>query len=338
MSARILTGMRPTGALHLGHYYGALESWLALQEEHECFFLIADYQALGDYAEDVELIRDAVRQVTLDWLAVGLDPERSTFVVQSYVPEHAELTLLLSMVAKYKDLAKNPTLKSEIGQLEQSKKAVTMGFFNYPVSQVADILLPKATLVPVGDDQAPHIEYTNKVGRDFNRTYGAEVFAPVEARVGRVPRLLGTDGQAKMSKSRGNGIELRDPEAKLRKKIRSMVSDLTGEHPRLSATDPGVPEYNPAFLYFDAVLGAGAPESEDLKEQYRAGTVSDGAVKDRLFELVNGVLAPIRERRAELEQDQDRITEILREGSKREQAVGRATLAEVRDAMRITDY
>ncbi len=345
MSAeRILTGMRPTGPLHLGHYFGALESWLRhqngneFQDPNECFFLIADYQALGDYSDNVELIRDSVRQVALDWLAVGLDPERSAFVVQSYVPEHAELHMLLSMIARYNDLVKNPTLKREIGQLEEARKTVTVGFFSYPVSQVADILLPKATVVPVGEDQAPHLEYTNRVAQDFNRIYGSEVFRKIRIEVGRVPRLVGTDGQGKMSASLGNVIDLRDEEETLRSKIRSMVSDVTGKNPRMAVDDPGVPENNPAFLYFDAVMGADSGEPDDLRDQYRAGTISDAAVKDRLFQVLDEFLSPIRERRHEFESRVDFVTEALVEGSRREQAIARQTVQEVREAMRITNY
>lgn len=335
---RILTGMRPTGALHLGHYFGALETWLAHQDDHECYFLIADYQALGDYSDQVDLIRDAVRQVTLDWLAVGLDPEKAAFVVQSYVPEHAELTMLLSMVSSYRDLTRNPTLRKEISQLEESKKRVTVGFFTYPVSQVADILLPRATLVPVGVDQAPHLESTNKVAKEFNRTYATDLFPEVEIKVGRVPRLVGTDGQAKMSKSLGNAIELRDDASTLKRKIKRMVSDVTGENPRLSATAPGVPEYNPAFLYFDALLGEGSDEARDLRARYEAGTISDGAVKERLLEVVDGFLAPIRERRAELEADPGYVSDVLHEGSRRERVLAAETVQLTREAMRITDY
>jgi tryptophanyl-tRNA synthetase len=336
--------MRPTGPLHLGHYFGALETWLTHQngnqyiDPSECFFLIADYQALGDYSDNVELIRDSVRQVTLDWLAVGLDPQTSAFVVQSYVPEHAELAMLLSTIARYNDLLKNPTLKSEMAQLSESGKTVTVAFATYPVSQVADILLPKATTVPVGEDQAPHLEYTNELARTFNRLYDAETFREIDIEVGRVPRLVGLDGQAKMSASLGNSIDLRDDEATLRMKIKGMVSDVTGNNPRLSATDPGEPDNNPAFLYFDALFGEDNEEATGMRESYRAGTISDGAVKDRLFEVLNEFLAPIRERRHEYEQQPDLITEALVEGSRREQAIAKETLSEVRDTMRISNY
>src|SRR3972149_2719292 len=187
---RILTGIRPTGPLHLGHYAGALENWLRLQDEYDCFFLIADYQALGDHLDEIERIRESVLEVTLDWLAVGPDPQRSTFVIQSYVPEHAERTMLLSMLTPLARLQRNPTLKAEMADLEVEHKSLSVGFFNYPVSQVADILLPKAHLVPVGDDQLPHIEMTREIARKFNHAYG-EVFPEPEALVGRGARLAG---------------------------------------------------------------------------------------------------------------------------------------------------
>ena len=173
---RILTGIRPTGPLHLGHYVGALENWVRLQSQYECYFLIADYQALGDHLDDIERIRESVLEVTLDWLAVGLDPQSSVFEVQSYVPEHAELHMLLSMVTPLSWLQRNPTLKAEMDKLESENQTLSLGFFNYPASQVADILLPKAHLVPVGDDQLPHIEMTREVVRRFHHLFGVEVF------------------------------------------------------------------------------------------------------------------------------------------------------------------
>ena len=238
---RILTGIRPTGALHLGHYVGALENWVRLQDEYDCFFLIADYQALGDHLDDIDGIRRSVIEVTLDWLAVGLDPQRSTFVVQSYIPEHAELTMLLSMLTPLGMLQRNPTLKAEMQELDTRSPSV--GFFNYPVSQMADILLPKAHLVPTGDDQLPHIEMTREVVRKFNRSYG-QVFPEPQALMGRVPRLVGLDGQAKMSKSLDNCIYLGDDAGTVTRKVMSMYTDST----RVHTTDPGHVDGNPVFI------------------------------------------------------------------------------------------
>ncbi len=326
---RILTGIRPTGALHLGHYVGALENWVRLQEEYECFFLIADYQALGDHMDDIEGIRNSVLEVTLDWLAVGLDPEKSTFEVQSYVPEHAELHMLLSMVLPLSWLQRNPTLKAEMESLESEHKTLSLGFFNYPASQVADILLPKANLVPVGDDQLPHIEMTREIVRRFNRLF-APVFPEPDALVGRVPRLVGIDGQAKMSKSLGNCIYLKDDEATVTEKVRRMYTDPT----RIRATDPGHVEGNPVFIYHDA-FNKDVDEVNELKERYRAGTVGDVEVKRRLARSLNEFLQPIRERRAKYEANMDDVKDILREGSAQARAVAEQTMEEVRDAMRL---
>ena len=330
---RILTGMRPTGQLHLGHYLGALENWIQLQHEYDCFFLIADYQAMGDHLDDIGLIRRSVLEVATDWLAVGIDPERSSFVIQSYVPEHAELTMFLSMLTPLNQHQKNPTLRAEIGQLEAEKQSVTLGFFNYPLSQVADILLPKAHLVPVGEDQVAHIEYTRNIARRFNRVYG-EVFPLPQARVGRVPRLVGTDGRAKMSKSLNNAVYLADDPDAVANRVRRMVTDITGQNPRMRPTDPGIVENNPAFLYHDA-FNDDIAEVAELKERYAAGGVSDQEVKERLTAAINRFLEPIRERRAWYEQHPDFVRDALLAGTKREQEIARATIADVRHAMQV---
>ena len=326
---RILTGIRPTGPLHLGHYVGALENWVRLQEEYDCFFLIADYQALGDHLDEIDRIRDSVLEVTLDWLAVGLDPQRSTFEVQSYVPEHAELHMLLSMVLPLSWLQRNPTLKAEMEDLESEHRTLTLGFFNYPASQVADILLPKAHLVPVGEDQLPHIEMTREVARRFNRTFG-EVFPEPDGLVGRVPRLVGIDGQAKMSKSLNNCIYLGDDEASVTQKVRRMFTDPT----RIHATDPGHVEGNPVFMYHD-VFNPDADEVNELKERYRAGTVGDVEVKRRLAAKLNAFLDPIRERRAGYAAHMDDVKDIIRDGSTKAKRVAEQTMDEVRSAMRL---
>ncbi|MBI4328988.1 MAG: tryptophan--tRNA ligase [Chloroflexi bacterium] len=322
--------MRPTGALHLGHYAGALENWVRLQDEYECFFLIADYQALGDHIDDIPRIRRSVVEVTLDWLAVRLDPEKSSFVVQSYVPEHAELALLLGTLVSLPRLQRNPTLKGEMGQFKAQE--VTVTFFTYPVSQAADILLPKAHLVPVGEDQLPHIELTREVAGRFNRSYG-EVFPIPEALVGRVPRLVGIDGQAKMSKSLDNAIYLSDPEEVVTEKVRRMYTDPTRIHP----TDPGHVEGNPVFMYLDA-FDPHADEVSELKERYRKGTVGDVEVKRILAQRLNELLEPIRERRRSYEQHPDLVREALLEGTKRHKAIAEETMREVRDGLHISQY
>jgi tryptophanyl-tRNA synthetase len=327
---RILTGIRPTGQLHIGHYVGALENWVQLQHEYDAYFLIADYQALGDHIDDIQLIRDSVLQVAIDWLSVGLDPEESTFVIQSYVPEHAELTMLLSFITPLGMLQRNPTLKAETEQLRADQ--LNVGFFNYPMSQVADILLPRADLVPVGEDQAPHIEMTREISRKFNRLF-APVFPEPGTLIGRIPRLSGTDGSPKMSKSRGNTILLGDDAETVRKKVMSMFTDPT----RLRATDPGHVEGNPVFEYHDA-FNPDTAEVDDFKERYRAGKVGDVDVKKSLVIAMNNFLDPIREKRAYYEAHMNEVEEALMEGTRRARVTAAETMRSVRDAMKISSY
>ena len=323
---RILTGIRPTGSLHLGHYAGALENWIRLQREYDCHFLIADYQ-VSDYADDFERVRESVWEVALDWLAVGLDPEESCFVIESLVPEHAELTTWLSWYLPLGMLQRNPTLKAEMDDF--GKKSVPVAFFTYPVMQVANILMPRAHLVPVGEDQLPHIEMTRELARRFNRQF-REVFPEPEGLVGRVPRLVGLDGQAKMSKSVGNTIELKDDADTVAKKVRGMFTDPT----RLRATDPGHVEGNPVFMYHDA-FNPDTDEVNDLKERYVAGKVGDVEVKQKLTVAVNNLLDPFRERRAYYEAHQDEVRDALESGTARARATAQETMALVRDAMAI---
>jgi len=325
---RILTGVRPTGALHLGHYGGALENWIRLQDEYECFFLIADYQ-VSDYADDFQRVRESVIEVALDWLAVGLDPQRSHYVIESMVPEHAELATWLSWWVPLGMLERNPTLKAEMADLE-AKSSVPVAFFNYPIMQVANIMLPKAHLVPVGDDQLPHIELTREVARRFNRIFERQVFPEPKALVGRIARLVGTDGDAKMSKSRNNAIFLKDDADTVNQKVRGMYTDPT----RLRATDPGHVEGNPVFTYHDA-FNPDVDEVNDLKERYLLGKVGDVEVKTKLAKALNTFLDPIRERRAYYEARPNLVKEALDTGSRYARKVGADTMAEVRDAMRI---
>lgn len=325
---RILTGVRPTGALHLGHYVGALENWIRLQREYECFFLIADYQ-VSDYADDFARVRDSVWEVALDWLAVGLDPEGSHFTIESLVPEHAELTTWLGWWTPMGMLERNPTLKSEMADLS-ARGSVPVAFFNYPLMQVANILMPKAHLVPVGEDQLPHIEMTREIARRFNRIFERDVFPEPEGLVGRVARLVGTDGDAKMSKSRNNAIFLKDDEDTVNQKVRGMFTDPT----RLRATDPGHVEGNPVFIYHDA-FNPDVEEVNDLKERYVAGKVGDVEVKQKLALALNHFLEPIRERRRYFEAHPDEVREALAQGSATSRTVAQATMADVREAMQI---
>ena len=321
---RILTGIRPTGPLHLGHYAGALENWVRLQADYECYFLIADYQ-VSDFADDIARVREAVWEVALDWLAVGLDPERSIFVIESLIPEHAELTVWLSWFLPLGMLQRNPTLKAEMEDF--GRKSVPVAFFTYPVMQVANILLPRAHLVPVGEDQLPHIELTREVARRFNRQF-KEVFPEPEGLVGRVPRLVGLDGQAKMSKSLDNAIYLNDPPGVVNEKVRSMYTDPT----RLRASDPGHVEGNPVFLYHD-VFNPDRDEVEDLKDRYRRGAVGDVEVKQKLATALNAFLDPIRERRAHYAANMRLVREALASGADRARQTAQTTMALVRHAL-----
>jgi tryptophanyl-tRNA synthetase len=325
---RILTGIRPTGPLHLGHYAGALENWLRLQHEYDCYFLIADYQ-VSDHADDFDRVRQGVWDVAMDWLAVGLDPETSHFMIESQVPENAELTTWLSWFLPLGMLQRNPTLKAEMADIEAGHKSVPVAFFTYPVMQAANILLPRAHLVPVGEDQLPHIEMTRELARRFNRQF-AEVFPEPEGLVGRVARLVGTDGQAKMSKSIGNTIDLRDSEEVVAQKVRGMYTDPT----RLRATDPGHVEGNPVFMYHDA-FNPDVDEVNDIKERYVQGRVGDVEVKQKLTKALNGFLAPIRERRAYFEEHPSLVREALEKGSREGRAIAQETMAMVKDAMQI---
>jgi len=327
---RILTGIRPTGSLHLGHYAGALENWVRLQREYECSFLIADYQ-VSDYADDIARVRAAVWEVALDWLAVGLDPEGSSFVIESLVPEHTELTTLLSWFLPLGMLERNPTLKAEMADIEtgdEKKKgrSVPIAFYTYPVMQVANILMPRAHLVPVGEDQLPHIELTRETARRFNREF-KPIFPEPEALVGRVPRLVGTDGNAKMSKSRGNTIDLKDSADAVAKKIRGMYAG-----PPRGLDEPGNTAENPIFLYLEAF----DPEQDEVRnmaEQYERTGVPNKVLKDRLTTVLNTMLDPFRERRAHYEAHMPLVREALAEGTARYRAKAQETMALVRDAL-----
>jgi tryptophanyl-tRNA synthetase len=321
---RILTGIRPTGPLHLGHYAGALENWVSLQTSYDCCFLIADYQ-VSDYADDLARVREAVWEVALDWLAVGLDPQRSSFAIESLIPEHAELTLWLSWFLPLGMLQRNPTLKAEMEEF--GRKSVPVAFFTYPVMQVANILMPRAHLVPVGEDQLPHVELTREVARRFNRQF-KEVFPEPEGLVGRVPRLVGIDGQAKMSKSLDNAIYLKDTPAVVNDKVRSMYTDPT----RLRATDPGRVEGNPVFLYHD-VFNPNREEVADLKNRYRRGAVGDVEVKQKLATALNTFLDPIRERRVHFATKMGLVRDALANGTERARKAAQTTMALVREAL-----
>lgn len=332
MTRTILTGDRPTGPLHLGHYVGSLQQRVALQREYATYVLIADLQALTDHFDAPEQVRANVREVMLDYLAVGLDPAVATMVVQSQVPELAELTMYLLNLVSVARLQRNPTVKDEMRQ-KGFEADVPAGFLVYPVSQAADIAAFKADLVPVGSDQVPMIEQAAELVRRFNRTYpgtGGPVLVEPEALLGPVSRLPGTDGEAKMSKSLGNVINLSDSADEVARRVRGMFTD-----PRhLRVEDPGTVEGNPVFAYLDAFDPDPAAVAA-LKARYRAGGLGDSAVKARLTEVLEALLAPIRQRRAEWARDLGHVHRLLDEGTARGRAVAAATLAEVRRAMQL---
>jgi tryptophanyl-tRNA synthetase len=323
---RILSGMRPTGALHLGHLTGALDNWVGLQDAYDCFFAIVDWHALTtDYA-DPGAVRENILEVATDWLAAGLDPARSALFVQSQVPEHAELHLLLSMVVPVPWLERVPSYKEQQLQL-QDRDLSTYGFLGYPLLQTADIIVYKADAVPVGEDQAPHIELAREVVRRFNNFYGP-VFPEPKTLLTETPRMPGTDGR-KMSKSYGNAVFLKDAPEVVREKLRPMVTDPA----RKRRSDPGDPDVCPVF---DLHRAFSSPETQAWAA---AGCRSAGIgcldCKARLTEQLLERLAQIHARRPEYARRPDTVWDVLRDGSRRARAVAQATMDEVRAAMKI---
>jgi tryptophanyl-tRNA synthetase len=321
--------MRPTGRLHLGHLVGALRNWVALQSTYECFYFIADWHALtSDYADTSHLTEYTYDNVA-DWIGVGLDPETSTFFVQSLIPEHAELYLLLSMVVPVPWLERVPTYKEQQENLSD-KDLSSIGFLGYPLLQTADVAIYDARFVPVGDDQVAHLELGREVVRRFNNFYGDVLLEP-QPMLTSFPRLPGLDGGKKMSKSIGNTIHLSDSPEDVRKKVMSMYTDPR----RVRADIPGTVEGNPVFTYHDA-FNSDVAEVDDLKSRYRAGKVGDVEVKRKLADALNRTLEPIRERRAAVLARPEQLRELLFEGSARARRIAAHTMARVRDAMKIT--
>lgn len=332
----ILTGDRPTGKLHIGHYVGSLKNRVALQNtgEYETFIMIADMQALTDNARDPEKIRNSLTQVALDYLAVGIDPNKSTILVQSQIPALSELTQHYMNLVSVARLERNPTVKNEIKQKEFGK-SVPAGFFTYPVSQAADITAFKADTVPVGDDQEPMLEQTREIVRSFNNIYGKEILVEPEGYfppkgLGRIP---GLDGNAKMSKSLNNAIYLSDDEDTIQKKVMSMYTDP--QHIRVE--DPGHIEGNTVFTYLD-IFDTDKAKVAELKEQYQAGGLGDVKIKRYLNEVLQAELRPIREKREEYAADMGGVYDILKRGSEKANKVANKTLEEVRDAIGINYF
>jgi len=326
MKKRILTGDRPTGPLHLGHYFGSLSNRVQLQDEFDTYVLVADVQALTDNFDNPEKVKENVLEVVKDNLAVGVDPKKATIFLQSAIPEIAELTVFFANLVTVSRLQRNPTVKDEMKQ-KKMQESLPLGFLMYPVSQAADILAVKANLVPVGEDQVPHIEQTREIARSFNKIYG-DVFPEPMARVGEMPRLVGLDGKAKMSKSLGNAIYLKDSVEELKKKINKMYTDPT----RIKATDPGHIEGNVVFMYLDIFM-KNKDMLDSLKDEYRKGQLGDVVIKEYLFNEINNFLTPIRQKRESIS-DKDAM-EVLRDGTERASLVARETMRAVRKAMRL---
>ena len=335
----ILTGDRPTGKLHLGHYVGSLKNRVLLQnqDKYQMFVFLADQQALTDHAKEAALIKESIGNVALDYLAVGLDPSKSTIFIQSQIPELAELTMYYMNLVSLARLERNPTVKTEIAQ-KGFGESIPAGFLVYPISQAADITAFKANLVPVGNDQKPMIEQSREIARGFNHTYHCDVLVepeglyPENEKAGRLP---GLDGNAKMSKSLGNGIYLSDDADTVRKKVMSMYTDPN----HIRVEDPGQIEGNMVFHYLD-IFGTETDQADiqAMKEHYQAGGLGDVKTKRYLLEILERELAPIRERRLEYAQDMGQVFEMLKKGSEAARQVAGQTLSEVKAAMGINYF
>ncbi len=325
VKSRVVSGMRPTGPLHLGHLVGSLQQWARLQDDYDCMYFVADWHALtSEYADTTGLVENACDNAA-DWIAAGVDPDRSTLFIQSQVPEHAELYLLLQMVVPIPWLERVPTYKEQIAQLAE-KDLSTLGFLGYPLLQGADVIIYRANYVPVGDDQVPHLELDREVVRRFHAFFG-ELFPEPQPLLTSFPRLPGIDNR-KMSKSYDNAISLSDDAGTVKKKVMRMYTDPK----RIRADIPGAVEGNPVFTYHDA-FNPDTAEVDDLKARYRAGAVGDVEVKQKLARALNAALDPLRERRAEVLARPGRVREILMDGSLRARRIAQQTMKQVREAV-----
>ncbi len=322
---RILSGMRPSGKLHLGNYTGALENWVANQSKFQNFHLVADWHVLTTSVEDTSRIWEDTIEMIIDWLAVGIDPEKSVIFVQSHVKEHAELFLLFSMLVTVPRLQRNPTVKEQIRELHLEER-VSYGHLGYPVLQAADILIYRAHYVPVGEDQVPHVELTREIARRFNSLYGM-VFPEPQPMLTAFRRLPGLDG-AKMSKSKGNTILLSDDPETIQKKVRTAVTDPA----KIRMGDPGHPEICTVFTYHQKF---NADEVPEIETECRKGTLGCVACKKNLANKLAAYLAPFREKRAEIEKDRAKIRDIIVDGNERARKEARETMEKVREAMKI---
>jgi len=327
-----LTGDRPTGRLHLGHFVGSIQNRIKLQNEaDQSFYMVADIQALTDNADNPEKVRNNVMEVVLDNLACGIDPEKTTMFIQSEIPEIAELTVLFLNLVTLARLKRNPTVKSEMKD-KGYEENVPAGFLIYPISQAADILFAKANLIPVGEDQIPVIEQVNEIVDSFNRLYG-ETFDKVKYLVGNTPRLVGIDGGSKMSKSLNNAIYISDNYEEIFKKVMDMYTDPGHIH----VEDAGKVEGNVVFTYLD-IFDSNTKEVAELKEQYKKGGLGDIVIKKRLIEILEKVIAPIREKRQEFEKNPKAVMKILEEGTNVAKKIAEETMAEIKNNLKINYF
>ena len=328
---RILTGDRTTGKLHLGHYVGTLENRVKLQDSYQIFVMLADIQALTDNYQNPGKVHDAVFQIAIDNLSVGLDPEKSTLFIQSLIPELAELTVYFMNLVTLSRLQRNPTVKDEMQQKGYGNN-IPVGFLNYPISQAADILGFNADVIPVGKDQSPMVEQTREIAKKFNELYG-ETFTIPEILLGRVSKLVGTDGDNKMSKSLGNVISLSDDSETVRKQVRAMYTDPN----RISKDVPGNVKDNPVFIYLDT-FGQSKHQVtiEEFKKRYLVGGIGDVEVKDFLYEVIEEFLGPIRDKRLVYESNPELVKQILKTGSQRARDEVQQTLAKAKKSMQFS--
>ncbi|MBW1900826.1 MAG: tryptophan--tRNA ligase [Deltaproteobacteria bacterium] len=323
---RIVSGMRPTGKLHLGHLHGALLNWKKLQEEYECFYFIADWHALTSEYSDTGIIRESINDIIIDWISVGLDPEACTFFIQSQIKEHSELHLIFSMITPLPWLERNPTYKEQLTELSQ-KNLSTYGFLGYPVLQAADILMYKANGVPVGEDQAPHVELTREIARRFNHMY-CQVFPEPDVLLTPTSKLLGID-RRKMSKSYDNAILLSDSDEDIDKKVAQMITDPQ----RARKTDPGDPGVCNVFSFHE--MYTDSKTVERINGECRSAGIGCVECKKIMAAGLKKGLEPVRERRKELEADTQKIEEIIAEGNARARSIAIETMEEVREAIKI---
>jgi len=326
---RILTGDRPTGPLHLGHYIGSIDNRVKLQDKYDCCFIIADLHMLTTkpQREEILKVRDHIREMVLDYLSCGIDPEKSLIYLQSAVPAIYELNLFFENMVSFNRLTNLPSIKDMARNAHLDPENVPFGLMGYPILQSADILMPRAHCVPVGKDNVAHVEIARDIARRFNQYYG-EIFPLPEPLISPNPTLIGTDGKGKMSKSAGNAINLSDDAKTVTKKVRGMYTDPK----RVSADIPGTVEGNPVFIYHD-IFNPNKDEVMDLKERYQKGTIGDVEVKDKLAAAINQFLEPFRERRAQFTQEKGLVEEIIYEGTSKMNEIAKETMSLVHQAM-----